>query len=383
MCYTALTLNASGNTSSFSKNDFSLLIQISDFDTIIEKIGNETKHENLKKYIIQGYDIYLTVDNNQGDNNKTFKLKQILQKLNLTSESHKIEIEEQLESLTKRIKEQTNKIENMQIFMNAYTLKDYREADDFLSKLEGEKIELVTKKHDYIFIEETTDKIFNRLSEYMFDCIKNKIIDKSELLYQPLISDEMDKLLNYIFGDAMVHSVISSEFLLQNSLSYSDLNLLKEDVDNYNKIHTEEAESDSDSDSDSDSETEEEDLSNLDLEEEYKFYKNRCCELEKELEDTNKKQKEQLKKLRAKNKKFRDTTTTKENKLCDQIRTLLKTVEDLKSRVNDLECVEESLEKDIYDLTNERDEQITYAKDNEKNYFLLQHKLNKIEQILN
>ncbi len=139
-----------------------------------------------------------------------YNLNAITNHLNSEGEQQFNDASNELKEVNRKLELLRNKIYTTQrdILLNNryYDMNEHKDRDDFLNALENKEEELIKEKDNGSHIENLSDKINNRLSQFIYAVIKEdeddeKIKDDKVLL--PYISDELKDLFGEIFIDGI------------------------------------------------------------------------------------------------------------------------------------------------------------------------------------
>lgn len=325
-------LNASGKVASspvFSSR-YSLLIDIYDFHHINDKVNKYEDVDEMPQYFNYGVSFTLKTMNSQA-NDGTYNLKDMLVSFNNEAELEASEASHKAKILKIKVEEQEQVIYKMQKEMIKYSFKEFEEANDILHELEGRRLKQLKIIEEYNFLDEITDKIYYKLSNCIFEKFRLPFQKKDQKELEkitPNITKEAEKLFDYIFEYGKQLEIIKNDEMCnfetkdeeeENEDTDTEENeaveTLKEELGIQNRVETgtgiwrynkktdeweqipnpqnedeDEEEENEDEDEEEENEDENEDIenedtSNLDLEEEYKFYKKRTFELVDEKEE--------------------------------------------------------------------------------------------------
>jgi len=279
-------VKASGKVASspvFSSR-YSLLIHIYDFDHLNDKVEKYESHDKMPQYFNYGFTASLKTMNAQANDN-TYNLKNLLTSFNNDAELKCSEATHKAQQLKIKVEAQEQKIYKMQKKMFLFSLEHYEAENDILCEIEGRRLAQLKIKEECDFLEEITDKIYKRVSDVIFRTLATASIKIDQI--EPRITQDTEKLFDYIFEYGKQLEIIENSEMEQfKSVNEEEEN---DDTDEEEEEEEDEKENEEEDDEkeneDEDTDIENEDTSNLDLEEEYKFYKRRTFELVDEKEE--------------------------------------------------------------------------------------------------
>ena len=198
---------------------YSLLIEINDFDYLLQKTEEYESHDKMPQFFNYGFTAKLKAMNGQA-NDGMYNIKKMLVSFNNDAELKSSEASHKNKKLKNKIEELEQKMHKMQKAMFLYSMEEFEELDNEISELEGQRLQQLKIIDECKFLDEITEKIYQKLSYCIFKRIEDEDEEVTEI--KPNLTQETEKLFDYIFEYGKQLDIIENSEMENFETTYKD-----------------------------------------------------------------------------------------------------------------------------------------------------------------